>query len=209
LYLSDSNVDWGQQLKAVKHYLETHPSQPCYFAYSAQGPVDFRDYGITCRVLPTGSALWTGLDTMRFGEDPHVSGTVLISDGELAGVDMPGKENPYTQFKSIRPAEVIDRGVYVYRGQFTLGAVAALEHVAGAEYFAKQHNAAGTIREARIAVNFDPNNPEAHALLGDALAATGETSAAQSEYLAALHSSELDPAFQKSLLAELLAKMSH
>jgi thioredoxin-like negative regulator of GroEL len=146
---------------------------------------------------------------MRFGEDPHVSGTVLISDGELAGVDIPGKENPYTQFKSIRPAEVIDRGVYVYRGQFTLGAVAALEHVAGAEHFAKQHNVEGTVREARIAVNLDPNNPEAHALLGDALAATGETRAAQSEYLAALHSSELDPAFQKSLLAELLAKTSH
>ena len=65
LYLSDSNVDWGQQLKAVRRYLETHPSQPCYFAYFAQGPVDFRDYGIKCHVLPTGSALWTGLDTMQ------------------------------------------------------------------------------------------------------------------------------------------------
>jgi len=208
LYLSDSNVDWGQQLKAVRHYLEMHPSQPCYFAYSAQGPVDFRDYGINCRVLPTGAALWAGLDTMRFGEDPHVSGTVLISDGELAGVDTPGKENPYAQFNSIRPADVIDRGVYVYRGQFTLGAVAALEHVGAATYFANQHNVEGTAREARIAINLDPNNPEAHALLGDALAATGETSAAQSEYLAALHSSELDPGFQKSLLAELLAKTS-
>jgi hypothetical protein len=209
LYLSDSNVDWGQQLKTVRHYLETHPSQPCYFAYSAQGPVDFRDYGINCRVLPTGSALWAGLDTMRFGEDPRVSGTVLISDGVLSGVDIPGKENPYTQFKSIRPTEVIDRGVYVYRGQFTLGAVAAMEHVGTATYFANQHNVEGTVREARIAVNLDPNNPEAHALLGDALAATGETRAAQSEYAAALHSSELDPVFQKSLLAALLAKTSH
>ena len=209
LYLSDSNVDWGQQLKAVRHYLETHPSQPCYFAYFAQGPVDFRDYGINCRVLPTGSALWTGLDTMRFGEDPNVSGTVLISDGVLAGADMPGKENPYAQFESIRPAGVIDRGLYIYRGQFKLGAAAAMEHVGAAIDFAKQHNVEGTVREARIAVNLDPNNPEAHALLGDALAATGETRAAQSEYAAALHSSELDPAFQKSLLAELLAKTSH
>jgi len=209
LYLSDSNVDWGQQLKAVRQYLETHPSQPCYFAYFAQGPVDFKDYGVNCRVLPTGSALWTGLDTIRFGEDPNVSGTVLISDGVLAGADIPGKENPYAQFRSMQPAEIIDRGVYVYRGQFTLGAVAALEHVAAAEDFAKQHNVEGTVREARIAVNLDPNNPEAHALLGDALAATAETRAAQSEYAAALHSSELDPAFQKSLLAELLAKTSH
>ena len=209
LYLSDSNVDWGQQLKAVRNYLETHPSQPCYFAYSAQGPVDFRDYGINCRVLPTESALWAGLDTMRFGEDPQVSGTVLISDGELAGVDIPGEGNPYAQFKSIRPAEVIDRGVYVYQGQFTLGAVAAMEHVRAATYFARKHNVEGTVHEARIAVNLDPNNPTAHTLLGDALAATGEMSAAQSEYLTALHSSELDPVFQKSLLTKLLAKTSH
>ncbi len=209
LYLSDSNVDWGQQLKAVRSYLETHPSQPCYFAYFAQGPVDFRDYGVNCRVLPTGSARWTGLDTMHFAENPNISGTVLISDGVLEGADIPGKENPYAQFRSIRPAAVIDQGVYVYRGQFRLGAAAALEHVEAAEDFAGQHNAADAIREARVALNLDPNNPEAHGILGDALAATGDAAGAQSEYEAALHSSELDPVFQKGLLDRLLAKTTH
>ena len=42
---------------------------------------------------------------MRFGEDPNVSGTVLISDGVLAGADVPGKENPYAQFGSIQPRQ--------------------------------------------------------------------------------------------------------
>ncbi len=209
LYLSDSNVDWGQQLRAVKDYLARQPSQPCYFAYFAQGPVDFRDYGINCRVLPTGSALWAGLDTMRFGEDPNVAGTVLISDGVLAGADLPGKENLYAQFGSIRPTASIDRGVYVYRGNFSLGPAAALEHVEAAKEFAKQHDAAGTIREARMAVHLDPNNPEAHMILGDALAVAGDASAAQREYAAALHSSELDPVFQKSLVVELLGKTRH
>jgi hypothetical protein len=209
LYLADSNVDWGQQLKAVKDYLEKHPSQPCYFAYSAQGPIDFRDYGISCRVLPTGSALWAGLDTMRFGDDPNVSGTVLISDGEVAGVDIPGKQNPYAQFASIRPVAVIDRGVYVYNGQFSLGAAAALEHVHAAQNFANQHNFSDALREARTGQKLDPNNPEAHAILGDALAATDDLPAAQAEYLAALHSSELDPVFQKDLLARLLARTRH
>jgi hypothetical protein len=206
LYLSDSNVDWGQQLKAVRQYLETHPSQPCYFAYFAQGPVDFRDYGINCRVLPTGSALWMGLDTMRFGDNPNVSGTVLISDGILAGADIPGNENPYAQFRSIRPSAVIDHGVYVYRGQFRLGRAAALEHVEAAKEFAQQRNPGGAIREARIALDFDPSNPEALTVLGDALAATGDQAGAQSEYTAALHSSELDPAFQKDLIDQLVTK---
>jgi hypothetical protein len=206
LYLSDSNVDWGQQLKAVKSYLDTHPSQPCYFAYFAQGPVDFKDYGIDCHVLPTGSASWTGLDTMRFGEDPKISGTLLISDGVLAGADIPGRANPYAQFVLVPPAATIDRGVYVYQGQFTLGTVAALEHIKVAEEFAKQQNVTDTIREARTAANLDPNNPKAHMILGDALAATGDAMADQSEYAAALQSSELDPVFQKSLLDELHAK---
>jgi hypothetical protein len=209
LFLSDSNTDWGQQLKSVKYYLDTHPSQPCYFAYFAQGPVDFKDYGIDCHVLPTGSASWTGLDTRRFGEDPKISGTLLISDGVLAGADIPGRENPYAQFVSVRPAATIDRGVYVYRGDFTLGAVAALEHIRAAEDLAKQQNVAGTIHEARTAANLDPNNPKAHMILGDALAATGDARAAQSEYAAALQSSELDPVFQKSLLDELHAKTKH
>ena len=207
LYLSDSNTDWGQQLKAVKHYLETHPSSgPCYFAYFAQGPVDFRDYGIDCRVLPTGSAFWTGLDTMRFGDDRNVSGTVLISDGVVAGADIPGNGNPYAKFGSMRPAAVIDRGVYVYNGQFDLRAAAALEHVQAAKEFATRHDFPDTMREARIGERLDPNNPEVHVILGDALAATGDATAAETEYSEALHSSELDPTFQKDLLIQLRAK---
>ena len=146
---------------------------------------------------------------MRFGEDPKISGTVLISDGVLAGADIPGRENPYAQFVSVRPAATIDRGVYVYRGQFTLGTVAALEHIKAAEGLAKQHKVEDTIREARTAVNLDPNNPKAHMILGDALAATGDARASQSEYAAALQSPELDPVFQKSLLDELHAKTKH
>jgi len=209
LFLSDSNVDWGQQLKSVKYYLDTHPSQPCYFAYFAQGPVDFRDYGINCHVLTTGSALWTGLDTMRFGDDPEISGTLLISDGVLEGADIPGKENPYAQFVRVQPAATIDRGVYVYQGRFTLGTVAALEHITAAEGFASQQRLADAIREARTATKLDPNNPMAHKTLGDALAATGDAMGAQSEYAEALQSSELDPVFEKRLVDELHAKTKH
>jgi predicted negative regulator of RcsB-dependent stress response len=46
-------------------------------------------------------------------------------------------------------------------------------------------------------------------ILGDALAATGDAMAAQSEYAAALQSSELDPVFQKRLVDELHAKTKH
>lgn len=207
-YLSDSNTDWGQQLKAVRQYLQTHPSQPCYFAYFAQGPVDFKDYGINCQVLPTGSAFWTGIETMHFGDDPNVQGTLLISDGVVSGADVPGKSNAYARFASIQPNAVIDRGIYVFTGHFNLAPVAAFSHLHAAQDFAAQQNSAGALREARIGERLDPNNAEAHALLGDTLAASGDKAAAQTEYSEAIHSSELDPVFQKSLLNHLQSQVA-
>lgn len=88
----------------------------------------------------------------------------------------------------------------------SIGPAAALEHVHAAQDFSAKHDASGTVREARIAESLDPNNPEAHAILGDTFAAAGDTTAARAEYSAALHSSELDPVFQKGLLAQLQAK---
>ena len=143
---------------------------------------------------------------MQFDHNQNVSGTVLISDGVLNGADIPGKENPYAQFRSIRPSAVIDRGVYVYRGQFSLGRAAALKHVRAAEEFWQQHDTGGAMREARIALGFDPSDPEALTVLGDALAATGDPAGAQSKYTAALHSPELDPVFQKRLVDQLVKK---
>jgi len=209
LYLSDSNVDWGQQLKYVKQYLGGHDSQPCYFAYFGQGPVDFRDYGVRCHVLPTGSALWTGQPVMRFGDNPFVSGTLLISDGVVAGADIPGKRNPYARFAAVKPVAVVDRGVYVYQGRFDLSKAAALEYVHAAEEAAAQHDDDLARRDADAAIQLDGDDPEAHAILGDMLAARGNTVAATREYGAALASPELDRTFQKELITQLRLKVKH
>ena len=41
------------------------------------------------------------------------------------------------------------------------------------------------------------------------IAATGDVTAAQTEYSEALHSSELDPIFEKDLIMQLRAKTRH
>jgi hypothetical protein len=33
-YLSDSSVDWAQQLPHVKRWVDAHPGEECWFAYS-------------------------------------------------------------------------------------------------------------------------------------------------------------------------------
>jgi hypothetical protein len=206
LYLTDSNTDWGQQLRYVKTYLEEHPDEPCYFAYFEQGPVDFRDYGVRCQELPTGSGSWTGMSAMRFGSNPSVSGLVLVSDGVLAGADIPGKTNPYLQFQTMRPDAVIDRAVYVYKGQFSLGPAAALEHVEGSGELLRQGRAQEALAEAELATRLDPASATAWEADGDALAAVGRVAEARAAYRHALQASELDPVFQRELVVELRRK---
>ncbi|MGC1362956.1 MAG: glycosyltransferase family 39 protein, partial [Silvibacterium sp.] len=43
-YLSDSNTDWGQQLKAVKKYVDANGIKQCWFAYFVQPAVRFEDW---------------------------------------------------------------------------------------------------------------------------------------------------------------------
>jgi hypothetical protein len=208
LYLSDSNTDWGQQLRYVKSYLGDHGNEPCYFAYFAQGPADFRDYGVRCQVLPTGSGAWTGMDAMHFGSIPNVSGLILVSDGVLAGADIPGRTNPYAQFRAVQPTATIDRGVYVYEGQFNLGPAAAIEHVEASEKLLEGRQIPAALAEAQLATKLDPASATAWKAVGDALEASGESAEARVAYQKALQAQELDPVFQTELVAALQKKLN-
>ena len=206
LYLSDSNTDWGQQLKYVKSYLDGHAGQPCYFAYFEQGAADFRDYGIQCQVLPTGSGAWTGIGSMHFGSDPNVTGLVLVSDGVMAGADIPGKMNPYASFREIKPLATIDRGVYVFQGSFNLGAAAAIEHVSAAGKLQTAGQYEGALNEAKEARTLDRESAAGWKAEGAALEALHRPEEARAAYQSALRAGELDPVFEKELVEELEKK---
>ncbi len=66
--LTDSNLDWGQGLLALKKYENAHPRQDIWLAYF--GSVDPAAYGIQARVLPRGE---------------RVVGTVVVSATALSG----------------------------------------------------------------------------------------------------------------------------
>ncbi len=192
----------------MKSYLDNHGNEPCYFAYFEQGPVDFRDYGVRCQVLPTGSGAWTGMDAMHFGSNPKVSGLVLVSDGVLAGADIPGKANPYAQFRAVQPTAVIDRGVYVYEGEFNLGPAAAIEHVEASGKLLKDGHIPEALAEAELAKSLDPASATAWKAVGDALDAWGRPAEARVAYQSALQAQELDPVFQTELVAALQKKLN-
>lgn len=118
-YLSDSNSDWGQQLKTAAAYLRDNKIQDCWFAYTASGVVDEQYYGIPCRPLPTTVNRWWIPVSMSVPD--QINGTVLISDDELEGIDLPfGAPNPYSKFRSVKPVVILDGGIFVYQGHFDM-----------------------------------------------------------------------------------------
>jgi tetratricopeptide (TPR) repeat protein len=148
------------------------------------------------------------LDSVRFGVNPNVTGLVLVSDGVVAGADIPGNMNPYAQFGDVHPTDVIDRSVYVYQGTFNLGPAAAIEHVSAAGNLMKHGRYAEALTEAELAKDLDPESPAAWKLIGDAFQAEGRSAEAYSAYDKAIHAKELDPVFGKDLVADLHKKLN-
>jgi hypothetical protein len=193
-YLSDANVDWGQQLKDVKQYLDQNHITNCWFAYFPDGAVQPQDYGIQCHRLPTPSALWWL--NLPMDVPPVIEGTVLISESDLEGVESgDGALNPYESFRNLRPAAIIEDGVYVYQGRFAVPLASAWVDVHKSGELAQAGHAAEALATAQEAVKLAPNSAKTQLNLADLLAAQGQWSDALTHYglaQTALHSNRPD-----------------
>jgi hypothetical protein len=94
--LSDSNLDWGQGLLALRKYQQQHPNETIHLAYF--GTMDPRLYGI--RYIP-------------LAPNEKVSGTVVVSATHLSGqlLDDP---NGY-RWTSQYPEVVLDHSLHVFQ----------------------------------------------------------------------------------------------
>lgn len=207
-YLSDANVDWGQQLKAAKIYLDQRHVTNCWFAYFPDTAIDPSDYGIHCKKLPTTDSLWW----MNFPMDvpPVIDGTVLISDGDLEGIEFgQGKLNPYDSFRGIKPTTVIQDGLLVYDGRFAVPLASALVDAQKAQNLlaAKQRDAA--LAEARQAEQLAPDAVTVQVAMGDVLRAQGDKGGALAHYQAALHDAlTIEPELQADMVPGLREKVA-
>ena len=197
--LSDSSSDWGQQLKSVKSYLDAHGIKDCWFAYFGEGVADYSYYGIPCQPLITADSLYF--------DGPHdvppvIDGPVLMSAGVLSGFEFgPGPLNPYEQFKQLKPAAVIDYGVFVYDGRFDIPLAAALSHGQKAGLLLAQNKVAEALAEAQQAEALAPDSANVNATLGKALDASGRPQEALPYYRKALLLAQtVEPRFQHSLI---------
>jgi tetratricopeptide (TPR) repeat protein len=194
-YLTDSNSDWGQQLRSLKAYLDGRGVRDCWFAYFAQGVADTAHYGIPCKPLPTADSLWIG---ERIDAPPAIDGPVVISAGVLSGFEFgPGPLDPYAQFRTLRPTAQLDGGLFVFDGHFEIPLASALTRAqrAQAELASKQLEAA--LLDAQQAVALAPEAVKPNAILGDVLTALGRADEARPVYEKAIRLAEtVEPEFQ-------------
>ncbi len=180
-YLSDANVDWGQQLKTVKQYLDQNHIADCWFAYFPDGAVEPADYGIPCKRLPTPSGLWWF--NLPMSVPPRIDGVVLISESDLDGVESgDGALNPYDAFRNLAPVAILQDGVYVYRGSFAVPLAAAWVDVRRAAELARSGQSSSAMQLAEEAARLAPQSPRVQLQLASRLAAQQQWPAALEHY---------------------------
>ena len=205
-YLSDSNADWAQQLKATKQYLDSRGVTNCWFAYFAEGVVDTHYYGIPCKPLITADTMWVN-EPMDI--PPVIDGPVLISAGTLSGFEFGSDAlNPYRQFMWMRPTAMIQNGVLVFDGRFHVARASALSHAQKSWNLMRSGRFVEALAETQTAAATDPTCIEAQEALGDSLSALRRPDEARAAWESALALAEkLEPGVREGRIRDLQHKL--
>ena len=205
-YLSDSSVDWAQQLPHIKQWVDAHPGEECWLAYSAYPDLRPQAYGIPCHPLPTAHTEW---EILPVDVPETIHGNLLLSADDLEACDWPSDQlNVFERFRWMPMAEQIDHSVFVYHGDFDVHEAAALGAVQESKILLRKHRPAEALVAAQKAVALQPQNVLTQTALGDAQMALGDKSSARAAYelaLAAAHRLEADaqPLFVPDLKQKL------
>ncbi len=182
--LSDSNVDWGQQLKEESAWLGAAGIKDCWVAYSQPTPQPL-GYGIPCKLLPSGLGMWAGSPQTVL--PPTLSGVLLLGASETSGGTWgPGDMNPYQQFQLGHPKTMIGNSVLVYEGTYNIPLLAAQSHFSQVPTLLRQGRVAEAIQEAKAAEAMAPNDAALQAEIGGLFLSLHQKEAAEKTFASAL-----------------------
>src|ERR1700685_306250 len=206
-YLTDSTTDWGQQLKAVKRYVDERGIKECWFAYTAEPLIPFHAYGIPCKTLPTMDTIWAGLKTET---PPVIQGPVFFSHISLTFYESGSTLlSPYRQFMELKPTAVIEDGVFVYDGTFNVPYAAAMDRAVISGTLLEQHQPEQALSEAQAGVALAPDSLQALMALGDAQKALQKNAEARTTFEKALERVHLmEPTAQEVWIPKVREKMA-
>lgn len=206
-YLTDSTTDWGQQLKAVKRYVDERGIKECWFAYTGEPIIPYAAYGIPCKTLPTPDTSFFGLKT----ETPAViTGPVFFSHIALTFYESGSSVlSPYREFETLKPAAVIDGGVFVYDGTFNVPYAAALDRAAISGNLLEQHQPDQALAAAQAAVAFAPDSLQALMALGEAQKAVQNNAEARAAFEKAMEQvRRMEPTAQEVWIPKVQQKLA-
>jgi hypothetical protein len=107
-YLIDSNIDWGQDLKGLKQWMDQHDVHHINLGYF--GTADPVYYNINCTYLP-GSPFYDD----KFVSGPSLPGFVAVSVTNLRGLYfLPAMRDLYKPLLDTEPSAVIGYTIYIY-----------------------------------------------------------------------------------------------
>ena len=113
-YLADSNVDWGQGLKALKSWMTRHDVPRVDLAYS--GSADPKYYGIAYAPLPGATPGFRLPEAPTGWTRPTLPGYVAISATVLTGVYLDDEWRVfYSGLRRRAPTAVVGNSIFVYR----------------------------------------------------------------------------------------------
>jgi hypothetical protein len=113
-YLADSNIDWGQGLKALKTWMTRHDVDHVNLAYF--GSADPKYYGISYTGLPAATPGFRLPDAPDRWTRPALPGYVAVSATVLTGVYLDEQWRLfYSGLRRMTPSEVIGNSIFVYR----------------------------------------------------------------------------------------------
>lgn len=106
-HLGDSNIDWGQNLRDLKEYLDSHEIDAIGLAYFGTFPPE--ELGIEYRLPPSFQPQpgWYAVSVNYLQGRPHI---VRNGEGQAQGVG-PGE---FTYFRNFEPVARIGYSIYVY-----------------------------------------------------------------------------------------------
>jgi 4-amino-4-deoxy-L-arabinose transferase-like glycosyltransferase len=114
-YLVDSNVDWGQDLKALKSWTDEHAVTHLKLSYF--GSADPAYYRIPCEMLPSKMHP----DPPRAVGEVRAGELVAVSATNLQGVYFEGAERHLmNHFRALTPIDRVGYSIFIFRSDFSV-----------------------------------------------------------------------------------------
>ena len=196
----DPNLDFGQNNKFVREYLERENIKDCWLA--PHGNFELVAETQPCRLLP-GSFGLNISDQIKEPVPPVIEGTVLLT----AMIFPPRGGQEYQTIMQSEPIAVIGRGVFVYRGRFEIPTVAALSHVERVNQFIRFNRFEEALTDGQRAVELAPGDARSHIAFGQALLRAGRKDEARRESERAAEALRINPVLLRATEARALQEL--